>query len=471
MASSRLSRRALLAGLGAAGVAVSPLGTGMAAAATGTGSAATGGTIPGTTPARTATTAATPPGAPVQLLADESLNYSALDALGAAGYGVTDVGEVLTAVATINAAGPSLQTYTDTFLAWGHRLFELSQQARARDRVSSGEYALRAAASYAQALFYVLGTDAPGREQAVFLAGRRMWDRWTQSIRPVAERMDVSYGQTSLPVWFFRPDTDHRPRPTLILTNGSDGQSVDMWAYGVAAALDRGWNAVVYEGPGQGEPLFVHDIPFTPRWEDVVSPIVDRLWRRRDVDRRRIALFGLSMGGALVARVAAVEHRLAALVCAPAVVSPWAAFPAAFRSVITADKAKTNQVWNTDVVPELPPAVRFLLAKRYEPFGAAVVDAVRSGQLPTDIWTPSQLLQALDVTSVAEQIRCPTLVLDYDDEQFYPGQPKQFAALLKSSATYRLLTEAEGAQLHCSPMAPRVHNEVVFSWLEGTLNA
>lgn len=370
---SFLSRRALLAGLGAVGVAASPLGTSMAAAATGTATGAAGAK---------STAAAAPPGAPIQLLADESLNYSALDALGAADYGVTDVGEILTAVAAINAAGPSLQTYTDTCLKWGARLAGLSQQARARDRVSSGEYALRAAASYAQALFYVLGTDAPGREQAVFLAGRRMWDRWTQTVRPVAERMDVSYGQASLPVWFFRPDTNHRPRPTLILTNGSDGQSVDMWAYGVAAALDRGWNAVVYEGPGQGEPLFVNKIPFTPHWEHVVSPIVDRLWRRPDVDRRRIALFGLSMGGALVARAAAVEHRLAALVCAPAVVSPWAGFPTAFRNVVTADKAKTNQVWNTDVVPELPPAVRFLLAKRYEPFGAPVVDAVRRGRRP-----------------------------------------------------------------------------------------
>jgi len=74
------------------------------------------------------------------------------------------------------------------------------------------------------------------------------------------------------------------------------------------------------------------------------------------------------------------------------------------------------------------------------------------------------------VTSVAAQIRCPTLVLDYDHEQFYPGQPKQFAAMVKSSATYRLLTEAEGAQLHCSPMAPRVHNEVIFDWLEATLH-
>ncbi|GHG62692.1 hypothetical protein GCM10018779_31610 [Streptomyces griseocarneus] len=61
--------------------------------------------------------------------------------------------------------------------------------------------------------------------------------------------------KTSLPVWFFRPDGSGKPRPTVILTNGSDGQNVDMWTYGVSTALDRGWNALVYDGPGQGQLL------------------------------------------------------------------------------------------------------------------------------------------------------------------------------------------------------------------------
>lgn len=58
----------------------------------------------------------------------------------------------------------------------------------------------------------------------------------------------------------------------MILTNGSDGQNVDMWTYGVPAALDRGWNALVYDGPGQGQLLFVDQVVFTPTWEKVVTP-------------------------------------------------------------------------------------------------------------------------------------------------------------------------------------------------------
>lgn len=110
---------------------------------------------------------------------------------------------------------------------------------------------------------------------------------------------NVPYGKTPLPVWFFRPDDSGKQRPTVILTNGSDGQNVDMWAYGVSAALDRDWNALVYDGPGQGQLLFVDRVVFTPRWETVVTPLVDWLVARSDVDADRVALTGLSMAGNL----------------------------------------------------------------------------------------------------------------------------------------------------------------------------
>ena len=55
--------------------------------------------------------------------------YSALTALGMAAYGLTDVGEVLVAVNAINAAGPSYESYADTFLSWGDGLAQRAQQA------------------------------------------------------------------------------------------------------------------------------------------------------------------------------------------------------------------------------------------------------------------------------------------------------------------------------------------------------
>jgi hypothetical protein len=76
-------------------------------------------------------------------------------------------------------------------------------------------------------------------------------------------------------------------RPTVILNNGQDSQSVALYAYGGAAALERGYNALIFEGPGQGSMLFERQIPFRPDWEEVITPVVDCLLSHRDVDPSR----------------------------------------------------------------------------------------------------------------------------------------------------------------------------------------
>jgi hypothetical protein len=63
--------------------------------------------------------------------------------------------------------------------------------------------------------------------------------------------------------------------PTVILTNGSDGQTSDLWSYGAPAGLERGWNVVIYEGPGQGSMVCEQKIPFSAKWEQVVGALID----------------------------------------------------------------------------------------------------------------------------------------------------------------------------------------------------
>ncbi|GAA3071743.1 hypothetical protein GCM10020254_14480 [Streptomyces goshikiensis] len=208
---------------------------------------------------------------------------------------------------------------------------------------------------------------------------------------------------------------------------------------------------------------------FTPTWEKVVSPLVDWLSARPDVDQDRIALTGLSMAGDLAPRAAAFESRIAALVAMPGCVEPWLGFPPEIREILTPSKEETNDIWNTKVVPELPPEAAAVLKKRFEPFSIPAMLQARQGKLFTDFYTPATRIQALSIASVVSRIKAPTLVLDYEDEQFYPGQPRQLYDALTSPKDYLKLTAAQGAQLHCSPMAPQLHCEVVFDWLQETL--
>lgn len=453
------TRRALLvAGAGAAALAAgcAPGGISGAAAPTPSGSAPTGGAADNPTPGA------------MTLFKDPAYNFNGLLALGAAGAGASEVGEVLTAVNAINGAGLSAQTYVSTFRALGDQLLKAPPGAPADDQTKRFR-ALRAAQYYGQALFFVLGSDDPGSEEQLYKAGRGAWDTFCDLCEPAAVKAAVPYGTTPLPVWFFRPDESDTPRPTVILTNGSDGQNVDMWTYGVPAALARGWNALVYDGPGQGQLLFVDRVVFTPTWEKVVSPLVDWLTARPDVDPKRIALTGLSMAGDLAPRAAAFDDRIAALVAMPGCVEPWLGFPPEIRKILTPDKEETNDIWNKEVVPELPPDAAAVMKKRFEPFSAPAMLEARQGKLFTDFYTPATRIRALSISSVVGRIKAPTLVLDYDDEQFYPGQPRQMYDKLTAPKDYLKLTAAQGAQLHCSPMAPQLHCEVVFDWLQQTL--
>lgn len=76
------------------------------------------------------------------------------------------------------------------------------------------------------------------------------------------------------------------------------------------AALDRGYNVITYDGPGQAGPRRAQNLGFIKEWEKVVTPVVDYLFTREDVDTNAICLVGFSLGGYFAPRAAAFEERL-----------------------------------------------------------------------------------------------------------------------------------------------------------------
>src|SRR5207248_2947133 len=83
-------------------------------------------------------------------------------------------------------------------------------------------------------------------------------------------------------------------------------------------------NVLTFDGPGQGGALVTQKLPMRADWEKVVTPVVDYLFTRSDVDSARIALYGGSFGGYLSPRAAAFEHRLAACIADAALFDPAA---------------------------------------------------------------------------------------------------------------------------------------------------
>jgi hypothetical protein len=99
------------------------------------------------------------------------------------------------------------------------------------------------------------GTQDPSRFTSLWEKHRACWDRAVELFDTPVERTEIPYEGTTLAGYFFKPDSGSGPRPTIILNNGSDGPVSSQWSLGGRAAIARGWNAITFDGPGQGAAL------------------------------------------------------------------------------------------------------------------------------------------------------------------------------------------------------------------------
>jgi cephalosporin-C deacetylase-like acetyl esterase len=188
--------------------------------------------------------------------------------------------------------------------------------------------------------------------------------------------------------------------------------------------------------------------------------VVDLLSRRRDVDKRRIAIVGWSFCGGSVARAAAFDHRLAAVVVDPGVNNVLAAYNLGKLLTLAdeGEKQRVNEIW-AQTLKRFTPQIRFTVAKRSEIFAKPdFYDQIRFMQLFN-----------LDPATIA-RIKSPTMVMKAQGEQFYPGQSDEVYRALRAPKKLQLFTAAQGAQFHDEPMAPQTRNEALYDWLDATLH-
>jgi hypothetical protein len=439
-----LNRRNLLAGALAAGSAAALAGGVPGALATAPGDASK-------TQKRPAAT----------FFKEPALNFQMLFVLGGAGYGASELGEALAAFDRIHAKGDSYRATFEEFLGLGRQVRDRAHKERdAGRKVSARGSYLRAAMYLDQALYFALASKSPTRKHEGVLY-REMEGAWASAaalFQPRFEPVKIPYAGSHLPGWMLSPGGDTR-RPTVILNTGSDAQNIDMYVYGGAAALERGWNALIFEGPGQGANLFLRNQSFIPDWERVITPVVDWLRGRPEVDRRRISLIGQSFGGYLTPRAAAYEHRLAGLVTDPGVVDAFVDWrkdlpPSLLQLLAAGRRDEFNRIWNS-IPKHLSANERAGFAKRAEIYGQG------------DGYEKMKLAQRFVLSrEEARRIVTPTAILSPELEQFFPGQAKTLHGWLDAPSTLIPFTVAEGAEYHCEPMAPQLRNERVFDWLE-----
>ncbi|MGC9457893.1 MAG: alpha/beta hydrolase family protein [Halothiobacillaceae bacterium] len=351
--------------------------------------------------------------------------------------------------------------YDSWWSAWAALADRVERRARvasARGHVVSARQAfLRASEYWRQAFFFEREAPADERLREGFSRHRDCFVQGATALPCGFDPFRLAHpagGQ--MQGYFFRPGTDRTPRVTIVLPCGFDSTAESGFAFTGYMALNRGFNFVTWEGPGQGSMLYEQGMAMGADFETAYLPVMDWLESIPDVDPAGIIVVGRSLGGYLAARGVAMDpqDRAAALVCDPGQYD----FSEAFLSE-RMDRATWQQVLDGDA--EIEAALEQMLqdpetARFFRP---------RMLTLGADTVAEYMRRQArFSLVDCVDGIRCPTLTLASDGD--FASQSEVFHQALKAPATLLKLDPADGASGHCGGLGSAMMESTIFDWIE-----
>jgi len=139
--------------------------------------------------------------------------------------------------------------------------------------------------------------DPPGERVAIPYEGKFLYGNLRKPNHPGAAR---------------HPSSERRGNPpVVVMCMGLDSAKEEMDDY-ENRFLARGLATLAFDGPGQGEAEY--DFAICPEYEKPVKAVIDFIETRSDLDRSRIGIWGVSLGGYYAPRAAAFEKRVKACV-------------------------------------------------------------------------------------------------------------------------------------------------------------
>jgi cephalosporin-C deacetylase-like acetyl esterase len=392
----------------------------------------------------------------LKLSPDETFNYELLRVLATSRAYGADVAEVLIVAEKVTPGD---------FESWYNAFIKLADHINnnlpdATHPVSLRNALFRAANYYRTADFFLHGNPADPRINDTWAKQRECFDKAISLLDIPGQRVEIKTSGFTVPAIVYKPDNTNKPRPTLLLCNGYDGSQEEMLHVIGFTALERGFNVVTFEGPGQPTVVREQHLGFIAEWEKVVTPVMDYCNSLDFVDDNKIVLMGYSFGGYLAPRAAAFEHRLAAVACVDGLFDIYDAFLQSFPPALRQIHKDGNSTLFDKIVWE------------------AMKDEdnikLRWGTEQGCCWafctdSPYEFLErtrSMTMKNIARNIQCPVLVCDAESDHFFSGQPQILANAIGTKATYMKFTSADSAQEHFHTGATDFATAKIMDWFE-----
>ena len=344
-------------------------------------------------------------------------------------------------------AAPRIATYAD----WKREFVALAERASQQGHV------LRAGFYWRSAEFF-MRPDDPDRKSA-----RKKFLGAVRSVYALelGERHAVPYGDGRisgfLPAYRFKPP---RAKSTIVLFIGFDSTIEDLTPMFIYLR-DAGYDVIAFDGPGQGGALDESGLPMTAEWHKPVAAILDYF------EVERATLIGMSLGGCLVMRAAALEPRIERVVAYDIFTNgldiTLRQAPALLRGllkVLLSLRAANVLNWMLARVGMRSPVVQWGLLE---------------GMHVTGTHSAFGFLQAFkqfETADVSASITQDVLLLAGSEDHYIPIEQWYAQTRMLTNArsiTARLFTRGESAQNHCQSGNQGLALKTIVNWLDSML--
>ena len=205
----------------------------------------------------------------------------------------------------------SVPARTSTAASWSARARvheELGRSALQENfKLTAGEHLVRAAIYYHFAKF-VFVQDLK-QMRVAHTKAVQCYGEGVAFARPPGERVSIRFEGNAI-YGVLRKPASPKP-PVLIMAPGLDSTKEEIHAY-EEPFLARGIAVLAIDGPGQGEAEY--EIPICGDYERAARAVVDWIEKRSDLDKDRVGIWGVSLGGYYAPRAAAYEKRIKACI-------------------------------------------------------------------------------------------------------------------------------------------------------------
>ncbi len=209
-----------------------------------------------------------------------------------------------------------VRVLTDGLVKLGDRVARMAEADLAKGRRLSAGAKFRRASVYYSTAERLFGPSDPNR-MALY---RKMLDTFMRFVEhsgvPVT-RVEIPYaGETLAALLVKAPNASaSSPAPCMVHFDGFDAYKEMLYLNGMPDALAaRGISTLIVDHPGVGEALRLKGMTVEPKIEKAATAAVDYLETQASVDKNRIGMIALSMGGYYAPRAAAFEKRFKACV-------------------------------------------------------------------------------------------------------------------------------------------------------------